>query len=138
MDVGSPVTPYLLYEDAAAALDWLVTAFGFRERSRHTNDAGLVDHAELEYGGGLVMLGSPDWFTYTSPRRSGHLTAVVHVAVDDADAHCARARAAGATIVQEPVDEPFGRLYKAEDPEGQRWLFSSPISSPTSAAPNAP
>jgi uncharacterized glyoxalase superfamily protein PhnB len=54
----SRITPYLLYEDAAAALDWLARAFGFRERFRHEAD-GLIDHAEMEYGGSEIMLASP-------------------------------------------------------------------------------
>ena len=50
----------------------------------------------------------------------------VHVTVDDVDEHCQRARAAGATILRELEDLPFGRLYSAADAEGHRWMFMSP------------
>jgi PhnB protein len=53
------VTPYLLYEDPAAALDWLTEAFGFRERFRNVGEDGWIDHAEMEIGDGLLMLAKP-------------------------------------------------------------------------------
>ena len=50
----------------------------------------------------------------------------VHMTVADVDAHCERARAAGATILREPKTEPYGRLYNAADLEGHRWMFMEP------------
>jgi uncharacterized glyoxalase superfamily protein PhnB len=48
--------------------------------------------------------------------------------VDDVDAHCARARAAGAIVLNEPEDQPYGtRTYRVLDPEGHRWIFGSPL-----------
>jgi PhnB protein len=77
----SRITPYLLYEDAAVALDWLARAFGLRERFRHEAD-GLIDHAEMEYEDGEIMLASPG-NDYRSPGRLGGATVIVHVYVDD-------------------------------------------------------
>jgi uncharacterized glyoxalase superfamily protein PhnB len=131
--------PMVSYEDCAAAIEFLTRAFGFREvEQRYTDDEGRVTHAELEYEGGRVMVGwpGPD---YRGPRRHAeecdvarrmydnpYVVSGVHVEVDDLDAHLARAREAGAEILREPDDLPFGRLYTAADPEGQRWMFLQP------------
>ena len=124
------VAPYLLYEDPAAALAWLADAFGFRERFRHENEAGVVDHAEMELEDGLIMLGNPG-SDYRSPRRLGGTTAVVHAYVDDITAHFERAKAAGAEIEREPSPRPYGTIqYSAVDPEGQVWIFSEQVAEP--------
>lgn len=119
------VTPYLLYEDVSAALKWLAEAFGFRERQRFAEPDGTVTHAEMVVGeDGVVMLGHPGP-EYRNPRRLGVWTSYVHIYVPDVDAHCARARDAGATIVRGLNDESYGdRRYDAEDPEGHRWSFA--------------
>jgi uncharacterized glyoxalase superfamily protein PhnB len=122
------VTPYLLYEDVAAALDWLDRAFGFREELRWAGEDGVVAHAEMRLGDGVIMLGHPGP-DYESPRRTGHASVLIAVRVDDVDAHYERACAAGATIAEPPVDKPYGdRSYQAEDLEGHRWSFSTPVS----------
>jgi uncharacterized glyoxalase superfamily protein PhnB len=128
--------PMRAYEDVGAAVDWLCEAFGFREAgARYSDDEGRVTHAELELDGATVMLGwpGPD---YQSPTH--HAQVCEHarkwldvpyivdgtlVYVHDVDAHCERARAAGATILREPKEEPPGRLYNAADLEGHRWMF---------------
>ena len=122
------ITPYLLYEDAAAALDWLSTAFGFKETLRFTDASGRVTHAEMDTGGsGHFMLGEPG-SGYLSPRRTGHLNCFLYVLVDDVDAHVERARSAGAPIISEPEDKEYGtRGYRAEDLEGQRWDFATQV-----------
>jgi uncharacterized glyoxalase superfamily protein PhnB len=119
------VTPYLLYEDTGAAIDWLCRAFGFRERLRFTDDDGMVTHAELEVGAdGLVMVGHPGP-TYRSPERLGGTTAITHVYVDDVDAHYRRAQEAGARISRPPADEEYGdRRYDCKDLEGHDWSFA--------------
>ena len=118
------ITPYLLYEDAAAAIEWLGRAFGFEERLRLTDDEGKVTHAELALGEGTLYLGHPGP-DYRSPKRVGASSHLVHVYVDDVDAHYARAVEAGATIKLEPEDMPYGeRRYDAEDLEGQSWSFA--------------
>lgn len=121
--------------DGAAALDWLATAFGFRERTRLTEPSGRVSHAEMEAGDGVIMLASPTP-DYEGPRRhrdgcerARRWSAVpwvidgVLVYVDDIDAHYLRAKRASATILSEPEDGAHGRLYRAEDIEGHRWMF---------------
>lgn len=132
----SQAIPMLSYEDVAAAVEWLTTAFGFREVGEHyADESGRVTHAELELDGALVYLGWPG-DGYMSPahharecdhaRRWSEVPYVVngvHVTVDDVDAHCERARAAGATILREPATEPYGRLYNVADLEGHRWMF---------------
>jgi PhnB protein len=121
------ITPYLLYEDVAAAVQWLSAAFGFRERLRYVEPEGTVTHAEIELDGAAVMLGDPGP-EYRSPKRLGAVTSQVHVYVDDVDAHFARAREAGAAIIEEPSDQPYGdRRYDAVDPEGHRWSFAQRI-----------
>lgn len=124
------IAPYLLYEDPAAALDWLARAFGFRERFRHVVEEGRIDHAEMEFENGMIMLARPG-SEYRSPRRLGGATVVIHVYVDDIHSHVARAREAGATIVSEPTKKPYGTIqYAAEDPEGHVWLFSEQVREP--------
>jgi PhnB protein len=123
------IAPYLLYEDPATALEWLARAFGFRERFRHPV-GGSIDHAEMEFEGGLIMLANPGQ-NYRSPSRLGQATMLVHVYVDDIRAHFARAKEAGATIRNEPTEKPYGTIqYAAKDPEGHLWLFSEQVAEP--------
>ena len=132
------IVPFLGYEDAAAAIEWLERAFGFRERrdQRHEED-GTITHAELELGGATIYVSTPAG--YASPRtlraeseaarRSYDNPWVIDglfVEVADVEAHHERARAAGATILREPEEPGIGfRIYSAEDPEGHRWMFGS-------------
>jgi uncharacterized glyoxalase superfamily protein PhnB len=123
------IAPYLLYEDPSAALDWLARAFGFRERFRHEFD-GLINHAEMEYEDGLIMLACPGR-DYRSPRRLGGATMLTHIYVDDLSAHYERAKTAGAEIRTEPTEEPYGTIqYSAIDPEAHLWLFSEQVRVP--------
>jgi PhnB protein len=125
------IVPYLLYEDTTAALEWLAKAFGFHERFRHPVD-GTIDHAEMEFSGGMFMLATPGP-NYRSPRRLGQTTVVIHVYVDDIRTHYERAKEAGATIEREPTEKPYGTIqYAAEDPEGHLWLFSQQVREPES------
>jgi uncharacterized glyoxalase superfamily protein PhnB len=128
--------PMLSYEDVGGAVAWISNAFGFREvGERYTDDAGRVTHAELELDGALVYLGWPGE-DYMSPAHHAdvcdhakrwsavpYIVNGVHITVEDVDAHATRARAAGATILREPTDEPYGRMYNAADLEGHRWMF---------------
>jgi uncharacterized glyoxalase superfamily protein PhnB len=138
---GMPrIVPMLAYEDAAAALDWLAGAFGFRERTRLTEEDGTISHAEMELGDGVIMLASPTPH-YHSPRHHAEVcefarmwSAVpyvidgLHVFVDDVDKHFRRAKEAGATILSEPEDQPYGeRVYRVADLEGHRWMFARSI-----------
>ena len=121
------VTPYLLYEDGAAAIEFLKKAFGFREEMRTTGSAGGM-HAELEVApdGGWVFLGQP-MSGFRNPAAAGR-TSHVYVLVDDVDGHHARAKAAGAGIIEELNDLPFGhRRYGCADPQGHEWYFAQPL-----------
>jgi uncharacterized glyoxalase superfamily protein PhnB len=121
------VMPYLHYEDSDAALEFLVTAFGFTEKVRMTDDAGRVNHAEVEMGDGVVMLGTPPG-DYKNPAKLGGTTQSIYVYVDDVGAHYERAKQAGAKIVSEPEDKFYGdRSYGAADPEGHEWYFATHV-----------
>ncbi|MBK7641498.1 MAG: VOC family protein [Planctomycetes bacterium] len=119
--------PSFCYTDAPRAIEFLVRAFGFEQRLVVPGPDGTVMHSELEYEGGVIMVSSPkaerNWAgASTLPLRSSALS--VHVA--DPDAHCARARAAGAQITRELQDEEYGsRGYMARDTEGNDWYFGT-------------
>ena len=131
--------PMISYEDVGAAAEFLQRALGFRERGeRYTDAAGRVTHAEMELGGALVMLGWPGP-EYHSPAHHARECAEarawldvpyvidgVMVEVDNVDALVERARGAGARILREPKDEPYGRLANVEDAEGHRWMLLQP------------
>lgn len=120
------ITPYLLYKDVEAALDFLAAAFGFREVLRYTGEEGYVNHAEMRTGDGKIYLGDPGE-QYRNPAELGQETVGIYVLVDDVDAHFAAAQAAGAEIKQEPTDQEYGeRRYTARDPEGHHWFFAQP------------
>jgi uncharacterized glyoxalase superfamily protein PhnB len=123
--VRRTVTPYLLYEDGSAAVDFLTEAFGFREIERTTGGAGGM-HVEMETGDGMgrIYLGSPGG-AFRGPAAVGR-TSLLYILVPDVDAHYARAKAAGAEIVEELVDLPFGdRRYTCRDPQGHEWAFAT-------------
>jgi uncharacterized glyoxalase superfamily protein PhnB len=114
--------PVLIYPDVRAAVAWLVDAFGFEERVRIGED----HRSQLQFGGGAVIVG--DVRADRIPPRSGEVTHSVLVRVDDLGAHCERARAAGARILAEPMDMPFGeRQYTAEDLAHHQWTFSETV-----------
>ncbi|WP_020573589.1 VOC family protein [Actinopolymorpha alba] len=119
------IYPALRYADARAAIDFLKRTFGFEEIAVMTDDDGRVAHAELDLDGGVVMLGSRIGDSDSEERfPSGPTT--IYVALDDPDGHHARARSAGAQIVMELTDQPYGsREYAARDPEGNVWCFGT-------------
>ncbi len=120
------ITPYLLYKDVDAALGFLTAAFGFKEVLRYTGEAGYVNHAEMQVGGGKIYLGDPGDH-YRSPKDLGQETVGIYVLVDDVDGHFQQAKAAGAEIREEPTDQEYGeRRYTARDLEGQHWYFAQP------------
>lgn len=119
----------LVYADIAAAHDWLVRVFGLGPGRVDRDDRGRAVHGELQAGDGVIWLHpeQDDW-GMGSPRTVGATTASMAVLVDDVDAHCRRAAAEAATIVQEPVDQPYGyRVYSARDLEGHLWSFMKAI-----------
>jgi PhnB protein len=123
--VPQGVTPYLLYEDTNAAIEWLVAVFGFREVAR-IDDSGVATHAELELEGGTIFLGYPGP-DYQAPAKVG-VTVGIHCYVADVDAHYERARDAGAKVLKEPHEPGYGdRRYDVEDPECHSWFFATPL-----------
>jgi uncharacterized glyoxalase superfamily protein PhnB len=121
------VVPYLLYEDAGKAMDWLVGAFGFTERVRDQLSDGTVRHGELLLaGGGVIMLGSPG-AGFRGPARLGEVTQLVCVTVTDLPAHRERAQAAGAGVSEISIRAGRASSYTVDDPEGHRWYFSEPL-----------
>lgn len=120
-DVPS-IIPALRYQDASAAIDFLVDAFGFARNAVYASEDGRIDHAQLTLGSGMVMLGSAaedDPFSAAGP-------ASIYVIVDDADAHHDRAVAGGAEVIMPLTDEDYGgRGYTALDPEGNLWSFGT-------------
>jgi uncharacterized glyoxalase superfamily protein PhnB len=128
----------LYYRDAAAAIDWLCLAFGFSLKLKVEGENGRIEHSELTYGTGLIMVGQEEAEGSTprfgrrraSPLSTGGNTQDLMLYVDDVDAHCATARAAGATIVSEPAVHDYGddywadRSYGAIDLEGHIWWFT--------------
>jgi uncharacterized glyoxalase superfamily protein PhnB len=127
----STVIPAMRYRDANAAIEWLCKAFGFERHLVVPGENGTVAHAQLTFGNGMIMLGSAreDEFgqRVKSPREIGGIgTRSAYVIVEDADAHYARAKAAGAEIVMEVEDQDYGgRLYSCLDPEGHLWSFGT-------------
>jgi uncharacterized glyoxalase superfamily protein PhnB len=122
------VSPYLLYEDAAAAIDYLQRTFGFELRLTHTGAAGR-SHNELLLGeDGLVMLGQAGE-SFSSPRTLDIFPAsMIHIYVEDVESLHSRARTAGAEITDLERSPAGDRRFTATDPEGQVWVFAQRIS----------
>ena len=116
------VYPVLTYDDADAAISWLAEAFGFVPGEVTRDDGGRIVHATLTWANGMVMLSQSRGSG--SPFDLGPVC--LYLVVDDPDAHFARARAAGADVVMEPTDQPYGsREHAARDPEGNVWCFGT-------------
>jgi uncharacterized glyoxalase superfamily protein PhnB len=110
-----PVIPVLRYPDPSFAAEWLGKAFGFTPRLRIANH-----RIQMRAGEGCLTIAEGD----VVPNHS----ATVQVRIEDARAHCERARAAGATILTEPVDHFYGeRQYNAEDFHGHQWDFTETL-----------
>jgi uncharacterized glyoxalase superfamily protein PhnB len=115
------VFPTLSYDDAQAAIDFLVQAFDAERHAVYSGDDGTIQHAELRFGNGIVMLGSASGEMPATGGRGG-----VYIVVADPDEHCARAREAGAEIVRDLRDTEYGsREYAAKDPEGNNWYLGT-------------
>ena len=136
----------LYYREPARMIDWLCEAFGFEIRIKVVESDGSIGHSELTYGDGLIMVGGERFgptarfdTNMRSPLSVGCNTQGLMLYVDDVDAHCARARAAGARIIDEPSLHDYGeeywadRSYGAIDPEGHMWWFSQRVRDPKSA-----
>jgi uncharacterized glyoxalase superfamily protein PhnB len=108
----------LRYDDADGAIAFLTGALGLVEQHVYRDDAGRVTHGGLSHEGDLVMIGTRT--DPAGPFDTGR--ASLYLAVDDVDAHHEKAVAAGATVIMELVDQPYGsREYAVSDPEGNVW-----------------
>ena len=120
----------LAYKDPRAAIEFLQNAFGFEPTMIITDDDGNVSHSELSLGNGYVMVGG-EWAEHIKSPASigGWNTQTIHVQLtEDIDAHCARAKAAGADVVAEPEDQFYGdRTYRCKDREGHMWTFGQTL-----------
>ena len=130
----STVIPGLRYLDAPKAIDWLCRAFGFERHLVVPGEGGTIAHAQLSFGRGMIMLGTSgshggtgfDVYVKAPGEIGGVGAQSVYVIVDDADAHLARARAAGAEILLEISDKDYGgRDYTCRDLEGHVWTFGT-------------
>ena len=129
----SRISSSLSYEQAGAAIDWLCRVFGFEIQLKVDGEGGTIVHSELTLGEGMVMVGDAtgkDRPWQKSPQQlAGACTQALCVYIDDVDAHCERARAAGATIAMEPKTSDYGddywvdRSYEVIDLEGHHWWF---------------
>ncbi|MDH4609806.1 VOC family protein [Pseudomonas sp. BN102] len=128
---GSTAIPCLRYRDAPAAIAWLCRTFGFVEHLVVAEQDDSIAHAQLNLGGGMVMLGSVRDNEYgrqlQQPDEAGGLGSQgIYLVVADVDAVHARALAAGATIVLPLKDEDYGgRGFSCRDPEGHLWSIGS-------------
>ena len=123
--MSSAVIPTLRYQDAPAAIEFLTVAFGFTSRMVVEGEGGTIDHAQLIYDSGMVMIGSRRDDEY-GRLIEGSAVGSIYVVVDDVAAHAERARAAGAEILMEPSEQAYGGgNYVAGDPEDNIWSFGS-------------
>ena len=115
------ITPYLHYEDAGAALDWLARVFGFREISRYVDDDGRVREAEMLVGDSQLWISGHDPGYWGEKGRGPEQ--LILIWVDDVDAHHAHVNGEGIDAAP-PEDKPYGvRTYGVTDPEGYEWGF---------------
>ena len=120
----------LFYRDPRAALAWLAAAFGFELFMLLETADGEVVHSEMRYGDGVIMVGSEWSENHQSPLSvNGRNTQTLDIHVDtDIDAHCERAKRAGAEIIAEPQTQFYGdRTYRCRDPEGHIWTISQTV-----------
>jgi len=122
------------YQDPKAAIAFLERAFGFELFMLIEDKEGNLVHSEMRYGDSVVMVGSEWSADHKSPKSiGGKNTQTIHIQVtDDVDAHCERARAAGAQILGEPETQFYGdRTYRCCDPEGHIWTVGQTVKAVT-------
>ncbi|HEV2533420.1 VOC family protein [Phenylobacterium sp.] len=122
------------YQDPKAALAFLEKAFGFELFMLIEDGEGKLAHSEMRYGDAAVMVGNEWSADHKSPRSiGGKNTQTIHLQIEeDVDAHCARARAAGAEIIMAPETQFYGdRTYRCRDPEGHIWTVGQTVKAVT-------
>lgn len=134
-DQTQQIFPMLAYEDGLAAMDWLCRVFGFTEKTRMLDDNGILVHGEITMGNEIIMIASPTP-DYQSPKHHRQVcpaTAKAYqvpyvingilVFVNEIEEHFQTAKQNGATILSTLETGGLGLTYRAEDVEGQRWMF---------------
>lgn len=128
----STLIPSLRYRNALAAIDWLGRAFGLEKNAVYMGEGNTVAHAQLTYGGGMIMLGSVDNGSeygklMVQPEEIGlRETKGIYLVVPDSDVIYATAKAAGAEIVLDIRDMDYGgRAFTCRDLEGHLWSIGS-------------
>ena len=127
----SLIIPGFRYRNAPAAIEWLCNSFGFTKHAVYPGANNTIAHAQLTFGSGMIMLGSVREGDASAQMKhpdelGGASTVAIYVVVSDADAHYARAKAAGATILRELRDEDYGgRGYSCRDLESYPWSFGT-------------
>ncbi len=127
------LTSAVVYKDPKAALKFLEEAFGFELTLLIEDEQGELAHSQMIWGDGMVMVGNEWTAEHRSPASIGGLmTQTVHIQLPDGsetvDAHCERARRAGAKILVEPETQFYGdRTYRCKDPEGHIWTVSQTV-----------
>jgi len=122
------------YVDPRAAIAWLERAFGFEVSMLIEDAEENVVHSEMRFGECVVMVGGEWSEDHKSPRSiGGKNTQTVHIQIDtDVNAHCERARLAGAEIIMEPANQFYGdRSYRCRDPEGHIWTVAQTVETVT-------
>ncbi len=127
MTIRSQVYPCIFYNDAPAAIEWLVRVFGFERHFIAEAPDGSIAHAELRFGQGVIMVGQArSERGWASPRELPAVNQAVYAALDDVDALYERVKTAGAEILMEIYDSDHGsRDFAVRDLEGHPWYFGS-------------
>jgi PhnB protein len=121
--------PYLRVRNASQAIAFYQRVFGAQEKLRLTEPTGRVGHAELDFGGTILMLSDeyPE-LGFRGPQSIGAVTSSIHLHVDDADALIQKALDAGAELVRAPADHFYGeRSGTVRDPFGHEWMIGHNI-----------
>jgi PhnB protein len=121
------VSPYLIYEDAARAVAYLTTTFGFTERRSQPGASGRTHYELLLGDDGLVMLGQGSDTFRSLKSLDVYPPALIHVYVGDVDELYKRAKAAGAEVTDLETAPVGDRRFTATDPEGQLWVFAQRV-----------
>lgn len=120
---------YLHVRDAGAAIEFYKRAFGAVEQMRLVEPSGRIGHAELNFGGTLLMLA--DEFPecgMVGPSTLGNTSMTIHLHVQDADAAIQAAVEAGAVLETPVTDQFYGeRSGAVRDPFGHRWSIGHHI-----------
>ncbi|MEQ1770289.1 MAG: VOC family protein [Devosia sp.] len=129
-DTRVSLMPIMRYTDCNKAVDMFTKVFGFTEGNSFRDDNGNVQHAELWFGNGGIMIGPVADTEFgkhmRQPRQAGGVTATVFAVVADPDAHFERSKAAGLEILDPIKNQDYGsREYSVRDPEGFIWTFGT-------------